>query len=337
MKLNQSAHEVLLQALNGNTTATQVSNTMPGRDVRSVQRSLLRLVGDGLLVRGGARNKPFYSVNHAELLLADIDQKYLEDETRPATKFNFSLLDWLQRAAKNRELRLLGRRLLGTVDIASSPKSITPKELEYLTVELSWKSSSLEGNTYTLIDTQLLLMEGVKAKHKTDFETQMILNHKNAIAFIVGHREYFKDDIAFKTVEELHRIITFNLGITPGIRKRLARITASNYVPVANPHQLKELMNETLGVINAVTDPALRALLALAAVPYVQSFEDGNKRLGRMLANAILIHSVGRGFSLRTVEAKELALAYLAFYEFNSLKDLARILAAELVLEPGPR
>ncbi len=330
MKLNESDHDVLLRVMNNYVTAAQVASNMPGRDVRSVQRSLLRLVDAGLLMRQGASNKPSYKVSYAELLLADIDKKYLEDETRPQTSFNFAFLEWLQSATKSSEFHLLGHRLLGAADIAPSSKPITPKELEYLTVELSWKSSSLEGNTYTLIDTQLLLVEGIKAKDKTDFETQMILNHKNAIAFIVENSEYFKSDIELKTIEELHKIITFNLGIQQGIRRQLVRITASNYVPVSNPHQLKELMSETLGIVNSVKDPVLKALLALAAVPYVQAFEDGNKRLGRMLANAILIHSLGRGFSLRKVQAKELALAYLAFYEFSSLKDLARILSTEL-------
>jgi Fic family protein len=316
--------------MNGNTTTAQVAANMPNRDIRSVQRLLLKLVDAELLTRQGSGNKPSYRINYHTLLLSDVNEQYLEDETRPGTSFNFSFLDWLKSAAKSNELQLLGHNLLGAANIAPNSKQLTPKELEYLTIELSWKSSALEGNTYTLVDTQLLLMDGIKAKNKTDFETQMILNHKNAIAFIVENGEYFKDNIAFKTVEELHRILTFNLGIEQGIRKQLVRITASNYVPMANRHQLKELMNESLGIINLVKDPVLRSLLVLAVVPYIQSFEDGNKRLGRVLANAILINSIGRGFSLRKVEAKELALAYLSFYEFNSLKGLADILTAEL-------
>ena len=85
-----------------------------------------------------------------------------------------------------------------------------------------------------------------------------------------------------------------------------------------------------LAVIGRVSNPFARALLALTLIPYLQIFEDGNKRLGRMLANALLVHSEGRGFSLRKTNARQLALAYLGFYEFNSIDDLAKILVAEL-------
>jgi len=207
---------------------------------------------------------------------------------------------------------------------------MTPKELEHLTIELSWKSSALEGNTYTLLDTQLLIMEGIKAKNRTEFETQMILNHKNAIAFIVENKELFNRNIKFSTIEELHRIISSNLGIENGIRKRLVRITASNYEPLSNPHQLREKADDILEIINKSENPFMKSLLALSLLPYLQAFEDGNKRTGRMLANAILISSVGKGFSLRKTDTRKLALAYLSFYEFNSINSLSKILQTEL-------
>ena len=208
---------------------------------------------------------------------------------------------------------------------------MSAKELEHLTVELSWKSSALEGNTYTLLDTQLLVVEGVKAKNKTEFETQMIMNHKNAIAFITQNKELFNEELAFSTVEELHKIIAHNLGIEKGVRKKLVRITASNYTPLTSPHQLREYADKVLGIISRAQTPFARALLALALIPYLQTFEDGNKRTGRMLANALLISSIGRGFSLRKVTPKQLALAYLSFYEFNSMVGISKILKAELV------
>lgn len=101
-------------------------------------------------------------------------------------------------------------------------------------------------------------------------------------------------------------------------------------MPLANPQQLRESVERILTVINGASDPALKSLFALALVPYLQLFEDGNKRIGRMLANAILISMRGRGFSLRGVDARELTLAYLAFYEFNSLSRLTKILTTEL-------
>jgi Fic family protein len=174
------------------------------------------------------------------------------------------------------------------------------------------------------------LQEGIKASNRTEFETQMILNHKNVIAFIFENKDLFANDIEYRALEELHRIIVKNLGINEGIRKGLVKITASNYEPLHNPRQLKENIANVLAIINRTSEPFIKALFALVLVPYLQAFEDGNKRLGRLLANAILISSVGVGFSLRKTDAKQLSLAYLAFYEFNSMATIVKILSNEL-------
>ncbi len=188
----------------------------------------------------------------------------------------------------------------------------------------------MEGNTYSLLDTELLLVRGVRAKNKTSFETQMVLNHKAAIEFIVEHPKLFRDKITFATVEEIHKRISHNLGIKAGIRRRVVKITASNYEPPTAPAKLRESADSILTAINQQKDPFAKALIALSFMPYLQPFEDGNKRIGRILANAILLHSVGGGFSLRSTDAKQLALAYLSFYEFNSLATLAKILKSEV-------
>jgi len=320
MKLNKTASFVLIHLLGGAITAADVSNKMPSVTIRSIQRALVRLTDAGVLERHGV-NDPRYTVQYDNLSAQEIDVKLLENIERPESTFNFAFLEWLEKQgsimSENTHSDDLGRKM-------------TIKEIEHLTIELSWKSSALEGNTYTLLDTQLLLQDGIKASKKTDFETQMILNHKNAITFIVENPGLFTGEITFKAVEELHKLIGFNLGIESGVRKRLVKISASNYQPIANPHKIREIAESVLGVVSAPKDPFSKALFALSLLPYLQPFEDGNKRTGRMLANAILIHSIGRGFSLRKVETKQLALAYLAFYEFNSLVALSEILQEEL-------
>lgn len=331
MRLNKSTSYALLHMLAGKRTAPQISEQMHEVDVRSIQRALARLTELGLAERSGAKNNPSYSIIYKHLLTTGIPTKLLEDENRPETSFNHELIGWLDHA-RTKELE----QLFGDSPIRIEEKKrqahMSAKELEYLTVELSWKSSALEGNTYTLLDTQLLLTEGIKAKHRTEFETQMILNHKDAINFIVEHPELFSAKLTFRTIEDLHKIIGNNLGIAAGTRKKLVRISASNYTPLANPHQLRENADRILDIVGRSSDPYLRSLLVLALIPYLQTFEDGNKRTGRMLANAILISSIGRGFSLRKVSARELALAYLSFYEFNSLLPLSKILKSEIAL-----
>lgn len=329
MKLNKSTSYVLLQLLNGQaTTAAHVHEKLPHMDIRSIQRAFARLAELELVNRRGT-NHPTYDVHYENLLGAIINERVLEDESRPVSLFHHDCLAWLA-GLPSKDLDRLFGEFAGGIAIDKPAAPMSAKELEYLTIELSWKSSSLEGNTYTLLDTQLLLLEGIKAKNKTEFETQMILNHKNAIAFIVEHPELFTNKIVFRTLEELHRIIGYNLGIGSGVRKKIARITASNYEPLSNPHSLRENANDALSLMSRAANPFAKALLALALIPYMQIFEDGNKRTGRMLANAILIHSIGRGFSLRKTDARRLALAYLAFYEFNSVRALSNLLRNEL-------
>lgn len=326
MRLNKNTLYILLFLLGGDTTAPEVSKKMPGLDIRSVQRALERLSRLNLVERSGPKNNPSYAINYSSLLVAEIPNKILEDENRPESSFNHGLIAWLSKVP----LGQLEEIFHNTHANRATEHKISAKELEYLTVELSWKSSVLEGNTYTLLDTQLLLTEGVKAKNRTEFETQMILNHKDAIAFIIENSDSFSGKISFATIEELHKIIGRNLGIATGVRKKLVKISASNYTPLANPHQLRENATSILELISRFKSPFVRSLMALSLIPYLQIFEDGNKRTGRMLANAILISTIGRGFSLRRVSARELALAYLAFYEFNSIKPLSEILKTEL-------
>ncbi len=328
MTLNKSNSYVLLNIIAGYNTATMISQHITNINIRSIQRSLARLVDLGVIKRNGINN-PYYNIIYKKLAVAVIPEKLLIDESRPESSYNFEFVDWLKTIPESEVEAILGFDKIAFNNIGANEK-MTAKDLEYLTVELSWKSSSLEGNTYTLLDTQLLLLEGIKAKNKTEFETQMILNHKNAIAFIVENGDLFKQDIKFSTLEEIHRIISQNLGIDSGLRKKIIKISASNYRPLSNYHQLKEHAESVLGIISNINSPILRALIALALIPYLQTFEDGNKRTGRMLANAILIHSISRGFSLRRLTARQLALSYLSFYEFNSLKALSDLLVLEL-------
>lgn len=325
MRLNTSAANTLLYLLSGATTAADVSGRMPEKDIRSIQRSFERLMDIGLLEKKGPQNNPSYGVKYDALLIAGIPEKIFDDEGRPDSGYNRAWIEWLQGLTDSEVSDLLGDSFSSN----HNSHKMTNKELEYLTVELSWKSSALEGNTYTLLDTQLLLTEGIKAKGRTEFETQMILNHKRAIDFIVENPEQFNQNISFAAVEEIHKIIGDNLGISSGVRKRLVRISASNYVPLSNPHQLREAADAVLTTINHFSDAYVRAFMALGLVPYLQTFEDGNKRTGRILANAIMISSFGRGFSLRNVDARKLALAYLALYEFNTMKALSDIFTSE--------
>lgn len=325
MKLNKASGYVLLRLLSGDKSSAEVGSHLKAMEVRTIQRALGRLVEPGCIRRDGPLNRPVYEVSYDRLLTIDIPEKLLIDESRPETGFNFELMNWIENVPVDSLEQTLDK-----LPLKLAPTELTKKDLEYLTIELSWKSSALEGNTYTLLDTQLLLTEGLKTGGHTEFETQMILNHKEAMSFIVENKKLFENEITFSTLEKLHGIIGKNLDFSSGIRRRLVRVSASNYIPLSSPHQLREQADLALAGISRQANPVVKSLLALALIPYLQLFEDGNKRAGRVLANAILISSLGRGFSLRKVDTRELALAYLAFYEFGSMSRLIKIVAGEL-------
>ena len=104
---------------------------------------------------------------------------------RPTSSFNFELINWLLATDKQTWATIL------PTTKAITRRKLTTREIEDLTIELSWKSSALEGNSYTLLDTELLLKSNIRAKNKTNFETQMILNHGQAMAFIIDNPRCF--------------------------------------------------------------------------------------------------------------------------------------------------
>jgi Fic family protein len=159
--------------------------------------------------------------------------------------------------------------------------------LERLLIDLSWNSSRLEGNTYTLLDTQRLLAQGQPTDDKSAAETQMILNHKDAIEFLVEGAA----DIQFNryTLLNLHALLSNNLLPDPAASGRLRRfavgITKSTYLPPGMPQLIDEYFDLFLAKAQTIQDPFEQALFAMVHIPYLQPFEDVNKRVSRLAAN----------------------------------------------------
>jgi Fic family protein len=163
--------------------------------------------------------------------------------------------------------------------------------LQRLLIDLSWNSSRLEGNTYSLLDTQQLLERGQATDEKSAAETQMILNHKDAIEFMVDGAA----DVGFNryTLLNLHALLSNNLLPDPAAPGRLRTfgvgITKSNYIPPGMPQQIEEFFDLFLNKAEAITDPYEQAFFAMVHIPYLQPFEDVNKRVSRLAANIPLI------------------------------------------------
>lgn len=197
-------------------------------------------------------------------------------------------------------------------------------EMERLGIDLSWKSSQIEGNTYSLLETERLLKEKLTASGKTKEEAVMLLNHKDALDFILDEPEYFKK-LSVTKIEELHAILTKELDIKKGIRHRRVGITGTNYTPLDNEFQIREALEDSCNLINGKANIFEKALLVLVLLSYIQPFTDGNKRTARLAANGILMANGYCPISFRTVDSIDYKKAMLMFYEQNNIAAFKQI------------
>lgn len=198
------------------------------------------------------------------------------------------------------------------------------KEMERLGVDLSWKSSQIEGNTYSLLETERLLKDKQTASGKTKEEAIMLLNHKDALDFVLDVPDYLKE-ISVHRIEDIHSILTKELGVDRNIRHRRVGITGTNYRPLDNEFQIREALEDTCTLVNGKENVFEKALLTLVLLSYIQAFADGNKRTARITSNAILIAYGYCPISFRTVDSIDYKKAMLMFYEQNSIAAFKKI------------
>lgn len=197
--------------------------------------------------------------------------------------------------------------------------------LARLLVDLSWASSRLEGNTYTRLDTQNLIELGRRAPGKDQREAQMILNHKAAIEMLVDA----VDEVGFDryTICNLHALLADNLLSDPSaagrIRKIEVAISGTVYHPLAVPQQLEQIFDQLLLKATQISDPFEQALFAMIHLPYLQPFEDVNKRVSRLAANIPFIKHNLAPLSFVDVPEREYIDGLLGVYELQRI-DLLR-------------
>ncbi|MCY4130042.1 MAG: Fic family protein [Gammaproteobacteria bacterium] len=193
-----------------------------------------------------------------------------------------------------------------------------------LLIDLSWNSSRLEGNTYSLLETERLLEQGEAAETKDAREAQMILNHKAAIELLVEQAE----EVGFNryTILNLHALLSDNLLSDPmaGGRLRQIRVEIGGtvYQPLEAPQLVEEYFDKVLNTAAAITDPFEQAFFALVHLSYLQSFEDVNKRVSRLAANIPLIRENLCPLSFVDVPEKAYIDGVLAIYELNRVELL---------------
>ncbi len=208
----------------------------------------------------------------------------------------------------------------GKPTIAEQPAGTHARHiLNRLSIDLSWNSSRLEGNTYSLLDTHRLIEVGEEAEGKERLDTQMILNHKEAIEFLVDAA----DAIGFNryTILNLHALLADNLLADPDAPGRLRHIGVgierSVFHPLEVPQLIEECFDRILATAAAIIDPFERAFFVMVHLPYLQPFDDVNKRVSRLAANIPLIKSNLSPLSFEDVPRDVYTEAVLGVYELN--------------------
>ncbi len=194
-------------------------------------------------------------------------------------------------------------------------------------VDLAWNSSRLEGNTYSLLETQELVLTGHGSEKRSKVESQMILNHKNAIEFLVNNAT----DITFSLhiICSLHALLSDNLLGNPmacgRVRQIAIGIHKTTYIPAEIPQIIEERLSDILSKVNMIKDPFEQAFFAMVHLPYLQPFEYVNKRVSRLAANIPLIKQNLCPISFIDVPNKLYISGLIGVYEENKIELLRDI------------
>ena len=308
---------------------------------RTLQRRLVRLEKSGKIrISGTGRGARYLAVEATEKLAGiddgiflSIDAKEVQNQiSRPLSgrrpvsyqrKFIDSYqpnITWYLPAAIRSHLVDIGRRI--GIDYAAG--TYVRRILDRLLIDLSWASSRLEGNTYTLLETERLIALGEAAPGKSAFETQMVLNHKAAIEFLVEA----VDETGFdrRTILNLHALLSDNLLGNSAASGRLRTIPVSIgksvYEPLAVPQLIDEIFGQILDTAAAISDPFEQAFFITVHLPYLQPFEDVNKRVSRLAANIPFIHRNLCPLSFLDVPEDLYINGLLGIYELNRIELL---------------
>jgi len=189
--------------------------------------------------------------------------------------------------------------------------------LGQLLIDLAWSSSRLEGNRYSRLETKTLIEAAHEAEGKTRQEAVMVLNHKRAIEFLVDISG--DDDPYARVIANMHGLLMDGLmqdqNALGTVRKRLVTIEESVYTPWQAPAQLDRMYQELCAKAKAITDPLEASFFLLTQLPYLQPFEDGNKRTARVACNLPLAKANFAPLAFLDVSDSDYFLALMTIYE----------------------
>jgi prophage maintenance system killer protein len=314
-------------------------------NTKTLQRRLAMLADEGRIAKKGERSATRY---HPIGAYIETDKGHLKDSstkifspmsqnslkfldaplyTREKVSYNRDFLDSYvpnqsQYGPKKTREKLFqqGKRFDKQLAAGTYARQISQR----LLIDLSYNSSRLEGNTYSRLDTQKLLEEGVSAEGKVHEETVMIMNHKEAILFLVENAQDI--ELCGLTIRNLHHLLSQDLLANPqacgNIRTLEVDIGQSTYKPLSNPHILKELFELVLQKAKKVKDPFEQSFFLLVHLSYLQAFEDVNKRTSRLSCNIPFIKANLCPLSFTDVARDDYTAALLAIYEKNDVAPM---------------
>jgi hypothetical protein len=344
--------DAIVEIVKGFSRPVSIEKISASKDIenlprRTLQRRLALLVENGSLVgiseRGGRR----YHVPEAEEKLTEEKKPATISDTIPLSQESEEIRVIIARPLSSRKpvgyltefldsyqpndssyLSAEIRQKLSEMGQAGQPEqpagTYVRKVLDRLLIDLSWNSSRLEGNTYSLLETQRLFELGESAEGKTAEEAQMILNHKAAIEMLVGQAE----DIGFNrfTICNLHALLSDNLLPDPSacgrLRSKPVGITGTVFYPLDVPQVIEEQFSKILDKAEAIEDAFEQAFFTMVHLPYLQPFEDVNKRVSRLAANIPLVRRNLCPLSFIDVSQQTYIDGLIGVYELNRVEYL---------------
>ncbi len=297
---------------------------------RTINRDLAKLVEFGIVVTQGGGRSLVYILSLSGRFFLPVDvvpYNELEPDARAGVLTRYQFDVWKVWPKSLFETAVLDTLQTETIQyqksIGEQTSDVRVRELERFVIEMSWKSARIEGNTYTLLDTERLLKEGIVSPTNTPEETQMILNHKTAFSFV---REQSVGTIITRAyIEQVHTLLMQNLLTDVGLRRNGVGITGSMYRPLDNQFQIQEELDTLIALVNSRESVFDKALTILLGISYIQPFVDGNKRTARLVANGILLACGAAPLSYRNVDEVIYRASLLSFYEQLSVVPMRDI------------
>ena len=328
---------------------SELQEIYPQMARRTLQRCTQKWVEEGLIAADGlGRSRRYLSVRYGRADIREPIGDFGEEialsadsgdvlayirkpwRARASANYDRSFLEAYQpnkTAYLSASLRYQLRRMGTPLDEEAPSGTFATDILDRLLIDLSWASSHLEGNTYTLLDTAKLIQRNLVADGKSEFETLMILNHKDAIKFLVENL----DDVTFNryTTFNLHAILSEDLLSNKADEGRLRtlpiRIGESAYTPLPPAPELEAIFDVLLNKANQINDPFEQSFFILVHLPYLQPFIDVNKRTARLLTNLPLLKANLCPLTFIGLPRKAWIEGILGVYEMNRIELLRDI------------